>query len=306
VTADRAFHGVALVVHPTRAIDGALATLRRWTQERGLQLAQLEIDTESHREVAVSGTVGASDLVVALGGDGTVLAALRAAAPTGTPVLGVACGSLGALSAVPVEELVDGLDRFMAGDWTPRSLPALTIAASDGAGDWAINDFVVVRRGAGQVAADITVDEELYVRLAGDGVIVATPVGSSAYSMAAGGPVLASGTPAFVCTPLAMHGGSAPPVVVPADAAVTIDVHPGFAGFDVEVDGHQRKLDARRFRLTLQEAKATLVTFDTRGRGLTGLRQRRLISDSPRIFARDDRAAPAPAPEDGATDTLRS
>jgi NAD+ kinase len=306
VTAETAFHGIALVVHPTRAIDGALATLRRWTQERGIELAQLAISGDAHREVAAPGTVAACDLVVALGGDGTVLAALRAAAPTNTPVLGVACGSLGALSAVPADELVDGLDRFMAGDWTPRSLPALAIAGSDGAGDWAINDFVVARRGAGQVAADITVDDELYVRLAGDGVIVATPVGSSAYSMAAGGPIVASGTPAFVCTPLAMHGGSAPPVVVPADATVTIDVHQGFAGFDVEVDGHRSPLDGSRFRLTLEEGKVTLVTFEARGSGLTGLRQRRLITDSPRIAARDDRASPAAAREDGVTDSLRS
>ena len=81
---------------------------------------------------------------------------------------------------------------------------------------WAINDFVVVRRRAGQVIVDVSVDDELYARLAGDGLIVASPLGSSAYSMAAGGPVLASGTPAIVCTPLAMHGGNAPPLVVPA------------------------------------------------------------------------------------------
>lgn len=306
MTAPPALHGIALVVHPTRAIDGALATLRRWTQEHGLELVQPAIAGDSRRAVAPPGTVADSDLVVALGGDGTVLAALRAAAPAGKPVLGVACGSLGALSTVSAEELAEGLDRFLAGDWTPRSLPALAIAGSDGAGDWAINDFVVVRRGAGQVAADVTVDDELYVRLAGDGVIVATPVGSSAYSMAAGGPVLASGTRAFVCTPLAMHGGSAPPVVVPADATVTIDVHPGFAGFDVETDGHRRALEAGRFRLTLEEGKVVLVTFDTRGPGLTGLRRRRLIADSPRIFARDERAAPAAASEAGAVDPLPS
>jgi NAD kinase len=94
--------------------------------------------------------------------------------------------------------------------------------------------LVVVRGGAGQVL----VDEELYVRLAGDGLIVATPLGSSAYSMAAGGPVLASGTPAVVCTPLAMHGGNAPPIVVPATSRVRLEVHPGFGGFGIELDGH--------------------------------------------------------------------
>ena len=148
----------------------------------------------------------------------------------------------------------------------------------------------MVRRGAGQLVADIVVDDELYARMAGDGLVVATGLGSSAYSMAAGGPVLAAGTAAFVCTPLAMHGGSAPPLVVPGDAVVTVEVYPGFGGFDVEIDGRERKGEEHRFRLALHPDKLTLVTFGGSGRGLTGLRKRRLITDSPRVLARDDRA----------------
>jgi NAD+ kinase len=147
-----------------------------------------------------------------------------------------------------------------------------------------------VRRGAGQVVVDVYVDDELYVRLAGDGLIVATPIGSSAYSMAAGGPVLASGTPAVVCTPVAMHGGSAPPLVVPAGAAVVVKVHPSFAGFDVEIDGHTYPLQDLDYRVFLHEEKVTLVSFGDLGMGLSGLRSRGLIADSPRVLARDQRA----------------
>ena len=93
---------------------------------------------------------------------------------------------------------------------------------------------------------NVFVDDELYVRLAGDGLIVASALGSSAYSMAAGGPVLASGMPALVCTPLAMHGGSAPPLVVPASTDVRVEVHPSFAGFDVEIDGQRYPLEGAR------------------------------------------------------------
>ncbi len=235
--------------------------------------------------------VDAADLVVALGGDGTMLSALRTAAPAGAPVLGVACGSLGALSAVPADEVAAALSRVLAGDWTPRPLPALAIAAPEAAGEWAINDFVIVRRGAGQVIAAVTVDDESYVRLAGDGLVVATALGSSAYSMAAGGPVLAARLPAMVCTPLAMHGGSAPPLVVPAESTVTVDVQPGFAGFDVEIDGRRHATTAQRFRLTLHPGKATLVSFGPAGHGLAALRRRRLIADSPRVLARDDRGS---------------
>jgi NAD+ kinase len=281
---------VALVVHPTRVVDRALDALTSWAGEHGVEVVQLAVDGTRHREHAAPASLEHGDLVVAVGGDGTVLAALRAAAAHGAPVLGVACGSLGALSAVSAEKLADGLERVWAGEWTARSLPALAIGADGEPDDWAANDFVVVRRGSGQVVADVSVDDELYVRAAGDGLVVATALGSSAYSMAAGGPVLAAGTAAFVCTPLAMHGGTAAPLVVPGDAVVTVEVHPGYAGFDVEIDGRDRVVTGHRFRLTLHPDKLTLVTFAASGRGLAGLRKRRLITDSPRVLARDARA----------------
>jgi NAD+ kinase len=283
------FRRVALVVHPTRDIARAVAALERWSAEQQLELVQLAADGAA-RSVAPAGTVGPEDLVVALGGDGTMLAALRAAAPTRTPVLGVACGSLGAMSAVTAAELDPALDRFRAGDWTVRTLPALAIESAAGS-DWAINDFAVVRRGPGQIAATVTVDGELYVRLAGDGLIVATPLGSSAYSMAAGGPVLALGTEAFLCTPLAMHGGSSPPLVVPADATVTVEVEPGYAGADVEFDGRPRTGAAPPYTFTMHPGRLSLVTFAETGRGLASLRDRGIVTDSPRILARDARAA---------------
>jgi NAD+ kinase len=280
---------IALVVHPTRTVDTAVATLVQWTQEHGVPLVQLPVEGDGGRSLAPSSSLQPGDLVLALGGDGTVLSALRAAAPGEAPVLGVACGSLGALSAVKADGLAEGLDRVWAGDWTPRALPALAVDDGGGHPEWAANDFIVERRGPGQVVAELLVDDELYVRAAGDGLIVATAVGSSAYSMAAGGPLLAAGTQAFVCTPLAMHGGSAPPLVVPADATVTVVVHPGFAGFQVEIDGHERALAGPQYSLTLHADKLTLVTFATDGRGLTGLRKRLLVFDSPRILARDER-----------------
>jgi NAD+ kinase len=169
-------------------------------------------------------------------------------------------------------------------------LPALAIHPSDGPDQWAVNDFVVFRRGSEQVTVHLYVDDELYVRLAGDGLVVATPLGSSAYSMAAGGPVLIAGTPAIVCTPLAMHGGSAPPLVVPASSTVRVEVHPSFAGFEIGIDGHSHPLEALDYDVSLHPEKVTLASFGELGLGITTLRQRGLIADSPRVLARDDRA----------------
>jgi NAD+ kinase len=283
---------VAVVVHPTREIAGALRTLEAWAGEHGLDVVQIPTVGGSEREAARRAALESGDLVVALGGDGTVLSALRAAAPEDAPVLGVACGSLGALTAVHADRLEPALQRVIDGDWTARRLPALAIHPADAPAEWALNDFVVVRRGAGQVVVNLFVDGELYVRLSGDGLVIASPLGSSAYSMAAGGPVLASGMPALVCTPLAMHGGHAPPLVVPASTDVRVEVRPSFAGFDIEIDGHRYPLDAVDYNLSLHDEKVTLVSFGELGLGLTGLRERRLITDSPRVLARDDRERP--------------
>jgi NAD+ kinase len=275
---------IGLVVHPSRRIDEPLEILRRWTAERGLELVQLRTG-DGQREVAPFGAVDACDLVVAIGGDGTVLWALHAAEPTGTPVLGVACGSLGTLTTVTADELPEALETFAAGTWTARRLPALAATVNGAPIKQAINDLVLVRRTV-QLTVDISVDDELYGRIAGDGVIVATAVGSTAYSMAAGGPVLPLGTDAFVATPLAAHGGCVPPLLVPADSELQLEAHPGFDGFDVEIDGHAVDAAGTSFGVRLAEAKAPLVCLVDPGYGFVTLRSRGIITDSPRVLAR--------------------
>jgi NAD+ kinase len=268
-----------------------LHALQDWTATHGLELVHVQMKDEPSRR-SPPGEVGACDLVVAIGGDGTVLRALGAAAETRTPVLGVACGSLGALSTVSEAELVTGLDRIAAGDWWPRRLPALAAGVADGQVVRAINDLVLVRRGGTQLLIEVLVGDDLYARLAGDGVIVATPLGSSAYTMAAGGPLLVEGTSGLVCTPLAMHGGCAPPVVIPPHREVILNVDPRHGGFDLEVDGHRVDSTASRFAVTMQDDYATLVGLGDSDSGLPRLRRRGLITDSPRVLARDARNTP--------------
>jgi len=275
---------VGVLVHPTRPVQTAVEILRRWTEACGLELVQISAGEQPL--VAPAGEVTSCDLVVALGGDGTTLKALHAAARTATPVLSIAHGSLGILTTVTESELCAALGRFAAGDWVARRLPALDVSAGGTHVGWAINDLVLARRGGTQLVVELWVDGELYVRMAGDGIVVATAVGSSAYSMAAGGALLAAGTAALVCTPLAMHGGCAPPLVVPDDRELAIEIHPGRAGFDPEVDGFLLETEAHRFSVSSEHAYATLVAFDGARSGLPWLRERGLIRDSPRVAAR--------------------
>jgi NAD+ kinase len=289
---DDRFDRIGLAVHPRRELDRALATVRDWAERHGAEVVQI---ASPEREVAPPGDAAACDLAIALGGDGTTLAALHAVAPHGRPVLGVACGSLGALTSVTADRLDEALDRVAAGDWTPRALPAL-VAGQDGAEPLhAINDLVLVRAGAGQVTVEIEVDGDRYIRFAGDGLVSATPLGSTAYTLASGDPMIAPGGSALVLTPLSPHGGVCPPLVTSAANRVTVMLDPGHGGARVELDGQISarldRLEPATFTLTLEPAFATLVSLGTEEPVIAGLRRRRILLDSPRVLAREEQEA---------------
>jgi NAD+ kinase len=283
---------VGLVVHPRRDVDAALGVVRAWARDRGIAIGQVRIPGQS-RNVAEPVEAEACDFVIALGGDGTALAAMHVAAAASRPVLGVACGSIGVLTSVDADRLRPALERVGAGEWTEESLPGLQLAVEGSRAAVAINDVAVVRNGTGQVIAEVRVDGELYARMAGDGLIVATPLGSSAYTLAAGGPLVLPAAHAMVLTPLARHGGVSPPLVVGADSRIALSVESGYGGSRFEVDG--QLLDARgaAAAVTLSRDYATMIALGERESMLSGLRRRGLVTDSPRVLIRDRRVAPA-------------
>lgn len=292
MTAHGRLHRVGIVVHPRRDLDAALATLHAWATRSNVEVVQIPM-AGVDRVVAERGAVGSCDLVVALGGDGTTLAALHAAGPAGKAVLGIACGSLGALTATSADHIDEALEAMTAGEWEQRRLPAIEVSGDGSPPEMAINDFVVVRKGASQISVRIEVDAEPFIHFAGDGVIIATPLGSSAYTMAARGPIVAPGTDAIVLTPLAPHGGTCPPLVVGRDSAVTVEIEPGYYGARIELDGHVQELLPPTLSLRWRADYATLAAFPGAETLLAGLRRRRILMDSPRVVARGDRAARA-------------
>jgi NAD+ kinase len=282
---------VGVVVHPSRNIEAPLGRLTGWAQERGVRVVQVAVPGQE-RMVAEQGEPGDCDLLVSIGGDGTMLAAIRAGVAAGRPVLGVSCGSLGVLTSVGGDDLPDALDRFGRGDWQPRLLPALDIAR-DGAPDrFAINDLGVIRAGIGQVRVTTRVDGILFTRLAGDGCLVSTPVGSSAYSLAAGGPLLTPETDAYLLTPLATHGGSRVPLVIGGGSELTLEVSTGVGGARLEIDG--QIVDSQEpgpLRIRFRRNVARLVSFPEQEALFAGLRRRQIIVDSPRILAEGSRSS---------------
>jgi NAD+ kinase len=279
---------VGLVVHPTRDVGEALREIEAWAKEMEVEVGQVPFANEE-RQVAEEIPPHQCDVLLAIGGDGTTLSAIRSSAAAGVPVLGVACGSLGVLTVVAAREVGRALGRFATGDWIARHLPALVLKPDGADHVLAFNDIVAVREGEGQARISARVDNVLFARFAGDGCIVSTPVGSSAYTIAAGGPLLPPSLDAFCLTPLPAHGGFRPPLVIQSDAELELEVDPGYGGARLEVDGQRHDLPAHLLQIHLRPSAATVVGFDDQVPFLSQLRERGVITDSPRILAEDSR-----------------
>src|SRR5262249_20851488 len=159
---------IGLVVHPSRSVDEPLRLVREWSEKHAVEVVQVPA-AYSQRRVAEEGDPSEADLIVSIGGDGTTLAALRCAAIVHRPVMGIACGSPGALATVPVPDVTRSLERFARGEWQPREFPALSVTLDTGDPLFALNDVAVIRAGGGQVRVSARVDGSLYARIAGDG-----------------------------------------------------------------------------------------------------------------------------------------
>lgn len=173
------------------------------------------------------------DIVITLGGDGTLLAAARAFAHTNAPILGVNLGSLGFLTEVPMGELYTTLEAWLSGEAVVDTRWLMqTELIRDGRSFRkfdALND-VVLAKGAiarmGEFAVEL--DNQFVARFRADGVIVSTPTGSTAYTLAANGPILMPSVDAMVLTAICPHLLTIRPIVVPGHSriSVTVDVVP--------------------------------------------------------------------------------
>ncbi|HLT38789.1 MAG TPA: NAD(+)/NADH kinase [Enhygromyxa sp.] len=167
------------------------------------------------------------DLMIALGGDGTLLRASRWVADRGVPVLGVNLGDLGFLSAYSREQLLEGLRDAVEGrlSWEPRLRMAVEVRRQGQlfATETAVNDVYIKH---GQIPRllrlDTRVGDQPLALYKADGLIVSTPLGSTAYNLAAGGPIVAPGTSVFTITPICPHSLTLRPVVVAARDGVTV------------------------------------------------------------------------------------
>lgn len=198
---------------------------------------------------------GQVDLVVVLGGDGTLLSVAHLAARAGIPVLGVNLGRLGFLTEVPTDELYVTLDAFLAGDESIVSPRLLLEARSRGKSYYCLND-VVINKGAMAriIQIAIQINDRDIAALKSDGLVVATPTGSTAYSLSAGGPIVQPYVPALILSPICPHTLSFRPMVVSSDSKVKLRLLTAGEEVYLTLDGQRGVLLGKHDVVEIQRA----------------------------------------------------
>jgi NAD+ kinase len=201
-------------------------------KSRALALAKLL----AGRDIEV--TLDEPDLVVSLGGDGTMLRAAQHAHAADVPLLGVNLGTLGYLTEVDAAGEEDALRRVLAGDFETQDRMMLACAASDRT-FVGLNEVLVERAARRRlVRLGVSVGGESLGDFNSDGIIVATPTGSTAYALSAGGPIVSPRAECLVVVPVSAHMVFARPVVLAADEVVEITVRDSGQAASLSLDGH--------------------------------------------------------------------
>ncbi|MBM3668358.1 MAG: NAD(+)/NADH kinase [Actinobacteria bacterium] len=236
--------GTAVLVthtHPENSSEGVRAAVAA-AREAGVELVAPEDEHRKHGDAAAElgraeELEGEPGVCIVLGGDGSILYALRRYAGTGVPVFGINFGTIGFLAAVEREALEDGMRRALAGDFEVMSVPALEVSISSER-PVAFNDVTFTRVPHGRVAElsySVGAQEVGHVRC--DGLVAATPAGSTGYNLANAGPILAWGVEGYVVSFIAPHTLTARSLVMAPGDVLQVQNAAGRDPVEVEIDG---------------------------------------------------------------------
>jgi len=230
---------IGLVLHPRRDCSPAVGQVLAWTSSHGVELVASTDDVtrlgaDGLVPVPVDELAATCDGIIALGGDGTLLGAMRLVGARPVPVLGVNFGTLGFLAEVEGAELDRALTAMAEGGSTVDMRGCLVVRHTGGE-SLAFNDAVVARvPGEGMVEATLSVAGRRYGHYRCDALILATPMGSTAYNYAAGGPVVSPGAEGILVTPSAPLNGIARSVLLGPNEPLRLELTGGRPAFELD------------------------------------------------------------------------
>jgi NAD+ kinase len=243
------FRNIGIISRPRRSnLSEVAPPLLAWLEARGIHVAY-DQETASSLPQSSEGrsrdqVAAASDLLLVLGGDGTLLAAARVAAPRGIPILPINMGSLGFLTSFMLEELYPALDDILSGRLTisERVMLHAELQRGDKILDkQTVLNEVVINKGAlaRMIELELSIDQQFVCRYRADGLIVASPTGSTAYSLSAGGPIVHPSVESFIITPICPHTLSDRPVVVGDTSVIEVKLSAGTESVFLTLDGQK-------------------------------------------------------------------
>jgi NAD+ kinase len=265
---------LGIIVNTHRPNSGdVLRRVEAWAKKQGWPLAAVEkidaVRTPDFPPISPEHFVGKVDLLLALGGDGTILAAARAVAEAGIPILGINLGTLGFLTVAPPEDAESTLDRVASGDYAVEDRFMLQVhEPAGGEVHWsALNDVVIDKGGVARlITVHVHLNGEFVSEIAGDGLIVATPTGSTAYALSVGGPILWPTMQGCLTAPISAHTLAQRPRVFRADDVLHITVQSVAGEAMLTVDGQWTRKLTKGARVEIRRApfSAKLVNFPGR------------------------------------------
>lgn len=188
------------------------------------------------------------DMLLSIGGDGTMLDAVPLVGDSGIPILGINMGRLGFISSVAKEEIHQAIGQILEGRYTTEQRTLLELVSPQGVFNdtvsYALNEINIIRDPIHSLLSIKVYVNDLFLNTYwGDGILMATPTGSTAYSMSAGGPILTPESRNFVITPIAAHNLTVRPIVIPDDSVVRIQVEGREKKFVFSMDSRACALD---------------------------------------------------------------
>ncbi len=204
--------------------------------------------------------VAESDMMIAFGGDGTILSTARLVGRAAVPILGVNLGKLGFLAELSVDEVESFVDDILNNQHVieDRMVVRLTAEGHD-MQMFGVNDIVIDKSNSSRVIdMDTYVNNDYLVTYTGDGIIVATPTGSTGYSLASGGPIVVPASDVLTITPISPHTLTARSVIVPDSSVIRVTVESDLQNVRVTADGQQEKIFTPPVNLFIQKADYTV------------------------------------------------
>ncbi|HLY31221.1 MAG TPA: NAD(+)/NADH kinase, partial [Ktedonobacterales bacterium] len=210
-------------------------------------------------EATMQERLGATELLIVLGGDGSLISAARLCAPTHTPLLGINFGRVGFLTELEPDEVDDKLPLYLEGNYWTDERSMLRVVAGDPdptgvpSGEWlALNDIVLARGAEPHlIRIHVWVDSHPYNTTIADGIIVSTATGSTAYNLAAGGPILYPQVRSNVLTPIAPHLVADRSLILEPNAVITLELDAAGDSAILSADGQINGVLAAGSRVTI-------------------------------------------------------